>query len=788
MKSNLALVAAALPAAGAFVLPTTGWLSGSSSSSSSTTTTTTRLAPLQVKSDFNWFERVTSGAGEGDKGDAPLPSANRYVKAAAGNTDFRVALRDALWEVDDRIHGMLPYDEAAAEADPMYFLNGLKDRLTELSKKEAPVSSKDMALMTSSVQDMLAKTQFGASAVQDQLRAVVEEGMKTVNSAGASAGVAFAEQASSVLTSSSPPSPPRAPKPEDKKAAAAMSPPASTLASAAMATPPPVKKTVVKPTDVAAAAPAVVQAAAAAVVEPNKKVEEASPPTTLQYRNEPRVARTRSKRWVEERWTRSAARQQAKAPPAPVVKPVTGGGGGGGGKPPRRRRDAERAEEQLRKKKAQEIRLQRQKQQVIASMPATVVPPVMPKVVEAKVVQEEKKKLAFEPVAKAEAAPPKPQAIIEVEPKLQVPPPVAEKVEALAAASATNIKRMTTGADRARELAKETMMVSAPSATTTVQEAMKQAAAKAAPAAASPKVPEPLAASMTPPSPTLKGAADADVNPMPPLDRKSVENILRDSKMAAVEEWHRTRSVEKEMSLEEKVALVESRLVEEIQAGPSEAITNYVKVLEKIGEHQAAPGTLGAPSATGRWDLAYSSTTIAPFFFLPRFLARFLVSISAKVEGKVVVYRTIFKLFEWFPRLRRTQKATLNAITPRKTVEVLSGRPRYALGRLVSFVQPRLPSFRRKGTPAPKEPEAPKLVNTCTYLGSQLKICRLSTPSVEAEPLVTVFVRGKGAAAADEEEMLVLGDAAALAQEPLLRSPAISQLFKRFDKKRARMA
>eukprot|EP00624_Nannochloropsis_granulata_P002586 evm.model.NODE_23006_length_12904_cov_26.635927.6 len=361
---------------------------------------------------------------------------------------------------------------------------------------------------------------------------------------------------------------------------------------------------------------------------------------------------------------------------------------------------------------------------------------------------------------------------------------------------------MTTGADRTRGVMvvdDDILSVSSPTGSTTVQEAMKQAKAKSSSTTTTTKavittsadllVPPPSVPSTTEPtsvpasipsSPSLLGAADENLNPMPPVDRTSVENILRDSRMAAVEEWHRTRSVEKEMSLEDKVLLVETRLVDEIRGGPSEAVMNYINVLEKIGEHQASPDTaVGAAVGAGNWDLAYSSAPVAPFFSLPRLLARFLVGVSAKVEsgGKNVVYRAIFKFFDWFPRLRRTQKAVVSVSvdSPRKTVEVMSGRPRFTLGKLFSFVLPKLPSFGKKKTvgaaaaaaAAAVPDEKPRLTNTCTYLGAHLKICRLvRTPGVSADPLLAVFLRGKaggkgrvgGGMTEDEgEELLVAG-------------------------------
>lgn len=229
-------------------------------------------------------------------------------------------------------------------------------------------------------------------------------------------------------------------------------------------------------------------------------------------------------------------------------------------------------------------------------------------------------------------------------------------------------------------------------------------------------------------------------------DRRSVDTILRDSKAAAVEEWHRSKTVEKEVTLEEKVQLMENRLVDEIRAGPSTGLLNYVDLLEKIGEQQRTTTTTTTSSSSttaaaetksqalepkpqgGRWDLAYSSRPISPFFALPQWLTRFLVGLSATVEfdGKAVVYRAIFKFFDWFPKLRRTQRVTVQAVSPHKSVEKFATRPRFTLGRWFSFLTPK---FLWSKSHSSQDP--PKVVNTCTYLGSKLKICRIAqSPAV----------------------------------------------------------
>jgi len=930
MKTRLALLAAASLPAGvvAFVLPGSRLPKSSCSTTTGTVTTTTtstpRLAPLHVKAD--WFDRVPSapeGADEGSMDDG-MTSAQRHAQrkkekdlAVAGD-ELRVAVRDAIWEMDDRIHGMLPYDEANAEADPMYFLNALQHTLegfgsdtkattdangrvmsssSSSSSTENEITAminKEIAMISSSTHDVCSKAQSSAAAMQASLIAAVEEGVKQANSASATLSAATADAPQQL-----------------KESAAAVFTPVTTMASSSVAERP------------AAAVKKEAAPARAAAVAPAAKAV-STKTTATRFREEsptprPAVKKSHSQRWVDERLPRSstaAATTARRAPAAAaVVRPPTiptpptptsptpvktttvatpaitsttsskvgAAAATAGGIPPRKRRDEEREEEQRRRKKAEaaraqaQLQLQQQKQEIhppaIKTLPPNVpAAPAAPAAVAAPVKAEEKKVVvpptpaapAAKPVVVAAAAsvdappaaaapakkevekepvlqvaavaapvkaeekkvvvPPTPAAPaakpvvvaaaasvdappaatapakrkVEKEPVLQIKTPAmpieaaAKVIEDLSLSAPKTIKRMTTGADRARGVLvvdDDILFVSSPTGATTVQEAMKQAQAKAKitthPTStkagittaedllvvSSPPFPSTVPASIPPSLPP----ADDDLNPMPPVDRKSVEHILRDSKMAAVEEWHRTRSAEKDMSLEDKVLLVESRLVDEIRAGPSEAIMNYISILEKIGEHQAAPDTAdGAAVSAGSWDLTYSSAPVSPFFSLPRLLARFLVGMSAKVEmgGKSVVYRAIFKFFDWFPRLRRTQKAVVRVSmdSPRKTVEVMSGRPRFTLGKLFSFVAPTLPSFGggKKGSVPVEEP---KLTNMCTYLGAHLKICRLTrTPGVSAEPLLAVFLRGKVAGKAggrakvggemmaeEEEELLMFG-------------------------------
>jgi len=798
--------------------------------------------------------------------DDGMTSAQRHAQrkkekdlAVAGD-ELRVAVRDAIWEMDDRIHGMLPYDEANAEADPMYFLNALQHTLegfgsdtkattdangrvmsssSSSSSTENEITAminKEIAMISSSTHDVCSKAQSSAAAMQASLIAAVEEGVKQANSASATLSAATADAPQQL-----------------KESAAAVFTPVTTMASSSVAERP------------AAAVKKEAAPARAAAVAPAAKAV-STKTTATRFREEsptprPAVKKSHSQRWVDERLPRSstaAATTARRAPAAAaVVRPPTiptpptptsptpvktttvatpaitsttsskvgAAAATAGGIPPRKRRDEEREEEQRRRKKAEaaraqaQLQLQQQKQEIhppaIKTLPPNVpAAPAAPAAVAAPVKAEEKKVVvpptpaapAAKPVVVAAAAsvdaPPAATAPakrkVEKEPVLQIKTPAmpieaaAKVIEDLSLSAPKTIKRMTTGADRARGVLvvdDDILFVSSPTGATTVQEAMKQAQAKAKitthPTStkagittaedllvvSSPPFPSTVPASIPPSLPP----ADDDLNPMPPVDRKSVEHILRDSKMAAVEEWHRTRSAEKDMSLEDKVLLVESRLVDEIRAGPSEAIMNYISILEKIGEHQAAPDTAdGAAVSAGSWDLTYSSAPVSPFFSLPRLLARFLVGMSAKVEmgGKSVVYRAIFKFFDWFPRLRRTQKAVVRVSmdSPRKTVEVMSGRPRFTLGKLFSFVAPTLPSFGggKKGSVPVEEP---KLTNMCTYLGAHLKICRLTrTPGVSAEPLLAVFLRGKVAGKAggrakvggemmaeEEEELLMFG-------------------------------
>ena len=196
-------------------------------------------------------------------------------------------------------------------------------------------------------------------------------------------------------------------------------------------------------------------------------------------------------------------------------------------------------------------------------------------------------------------------------------------------------------------------------------------------------------------------------------------------------------------TIDEKVGLLERRLVDEIRAGPGAGIIGCVEVLEKIGEAQLpAAAATDMAAAGGRWDLAYSSGPVAPLLALPRWLARFLVGLSATVEATAaapspndnnkvsVVYRAVFKFLDWLPRLRRTQRATVEASSPRQHVEVLAAPPRFTIGRgRFSFALPRFLAPLGTAAAAGRAGMAPRLTSSCTYLGSQLKICRLASPA-----------------------------------------------------------
>lgn len=168
---------------------------------------------------------------------------------------------------------------------------------------------------------------------------------------------------------------------------------------------------------------------------------------------------------------------------------------------------------------------------------------------------------------------------------------------------------------------------------------------------------------------------------------------------------------------------MEKRLVNEIQSGSTSDVMEYVSVLEKIGEQQKTALTVQA-SPTGRWSLAYSSIPRFEYLSIPKWLGRFLVSFSAKVDmdGKSIIYRIVFRFLKWVPQLRRLQQGSVQTMSPssRKSVEIL-GQPRFSLGRLFSWALPRR---------ADRDPI--RLTNNCTYLGSKLKICRITRPTVSS--------------------------------------------------------
>lgn len=749
MKSQIALLAVTFPpllGVGAFVIPGKGRLPASVPISPIKTIFTIftaskpQLAPLQAKVDLFNRASLPSETGNNHSGGEASPS-ERVPEKEKLPGDFREALRNALWDLDDKIHEFLPYDEASAEVDPMYFVHAIQDRLNQIASsrkmasktpaKSSPAAThsstsavdRDVSLTSTtavtslqcSAQDVLSKTQAAATATQAPVVEALQEGIKQV-----------------------PPPPPATPS------AVLSSPYEAEKASSASSSPSP-------------------------GITPGEGGS-----TTLMYREDTAAVKTRSKRWVEERVRLDRARPggapkpalesppRTSAPVAPSSRDVGAGNAGKRASQPRWRRDGDREEALRRREKVQIARQQRQQE--------------------------------LQALAVAEASKPKKEAPASAsvqgpfaaeDPPLKVSKPAMEATVAAEMAQVLsqprNVKRMTTRADRSRGVLVVDGVedLTMPAATTTVQEAMRQAASQR-PKALIDTAEElrigPLETTVsprmvTPPSPTLTGAAEEDLNFMPPADRSSVEHILLDSKTAAVEEWHRTRSLEQEMSLEDKVLAVESRLMDEIRAGPSEAILNYVTVLERIGEHQALPGKTSVSEGPQRWDLAYSSLPVSPFLSLPRFLARFLVNVAVKMEGggKTVVFQAVFKFLEWFPRLRRTQTATVSVLTPRKSVEVMNGRPRFRLGRLFTITQPRLRlPFIRNAKKATDSLAPPELTDTCTYMGAHLKICRWTrSPGVSAEPLLAVFFRGHSPAKNQEwgveeegEVRLTCGDTA----------------------------
>ena len=216
-----------------------------------------------------------------------------------------------------------------------------------------------------------------------------------------------------------------------------------------------------------------------------------------------------------------------------------------------------------------------------------------------------------------------------------------------------------------------------------------------------------------------------------------------------------------------QVGLVESRLLNEVKQGGSNTnVMEYVNVLEKIAEQQKALPV--AFSSNGKWDLAYSSLPPCQFlsFSSPKWLSHFLVSFSATVDmdGKSIIYRTIYRFFfSWFV-LRRMQQASIQPMSPssRRSVEIL-GQPRFTLGRLFSWVLPRR---------ADRDRLVRRLVNNCTYLGSNLKICRITRPTVSSEPSVAVFLRTNPTTQEVKEKHM---------DEQIVK---IDQLFKRRENRR----
>eukprot|EP00624_Nannochloropsis_granulata_P002582 evm.model.NODE_23006_length_12904_cov_26.635927.2 len=337
MKTRLALfLATSLHAAGvvAFVLPGSRLPKSCSTTTSpaitSTTTTTSRLPPLHVKAD--WFDRIPNAPKVADEGsmDDGMTSARRHAKVKKDNDlaiagdELRAAVRDAIWELDDRIHEMLPYDETDADADPMYFLNALEHTLegfgsdskattdangrvikpgssTSSKNDESSILAminKETAMISSSTKDVLSKAQSSGAAMQASLKAALDEGIKQANAASDSLSAATADTPQQV-----------------KSSVAAAFTPDTTMASSSVAEPPaaaapaPAAKKESAPV-AAAASPAardvVAVSPSAPVIEHSSKKT-----TTTGFREEtprrrPQATKGRSQRWVEERRPRSS--------------------------------------------------------------------------------------------------------------------------------------------------------------------------------------------------------------------------------------------------------------------------------------------------------------------------------------------------------------------------------------------------------------------------------------------------------------------------------------------------
>lgn len=110
--------------------------------------------------------------------------------------------------------------------------------------------------------------------------------------------------------------------------------------------------------------------------------------------------------------------------------------------------------------------------------------------------------------------------------------------------------------DKGKMIVKEDVMSTSESTKPTLEESVMHddapavVAATAATSTIAPKEGKKETTADEPDSPLYAAFLTSDALLQP---RKSVENILRESKMAAVEEWHRSKTEEREMTLDEKV-------------------------------------------------------------------------------------------------------------------------------------------------------------------------------------------------------------------------------------------
>lgn len=659
----------------------------------------TQPKPLQVKTG-NWF-------GEGVGG-----GSNPFG-------EMKLALRDALWKADEAIQRMAvpAFNESTGESLVAAFQAKLQQAAAP-RKQQQPEPTVTKFAVASAAPVAAAKPKASAAVPPPVTRTPPpprmpptddeEEKKKQQAQAQAAKPTMTVTEKPAVVIPPSPTAVPQVPPAQAPVSAAAK--PTMTVAPPAAAAP---------ATPAAAPTPVAVKSARELVAEkarsaPINTVAASTPYTAAvpEIREDPQVVRARSQRWAED-VVKRAKRQEAetvakKAASSSSLSSVAASPAVAAAalEKARKRRQEEKAAEQARRAKAAAAR-----EKLRAERAAAL------KAIEQRLVVGKE-----EPVLAVKPAMPAAQAAAAVE-------SMAAKAKEATAAAASAAAAMVVDVKGQAQPTVGALMAAAQKemdAAVTKAEAVVTAASKA----------------------VIFEKVEAEDEAQP--DRSSVETMLRDSKAAAVEEWHRARTATTEAgdgikgkpasALDEKAAQLEARLVEEIRAGPGEGIMGCVDLLEKVGETQLATPAQAA-AETGRWDLAYSSGPVASLLALPRWLARFLVGLSATVDtsnnGKVaVVYRAVFKFLDWLPRLRRTQRAAVQpGASPRQQAEVLSGRPRFTLGKRLSFTLPRF--LAKLGTAADvvEAGEAPRLTSSCTYLGSQLKICRVARPASGAGAL-----------------------------------------------------